>query len=114
MSSKNLTVLLTQSGKSHLEKITKNNEALVLGLKKSGCSGYSYNLSTSKDDIIDPSLLKFNVQNVNFYIKEEHISAFDNCIIDYKKEGLNYKLVFDNPNAYNHCGCGESFNLNKG
>lgn len=111
MKSKNLTVLLTQSGKEHLEKITKNNLSLVLGVKKSGCSGYAYNLSTVEDVNTDSSLLKYNIQGVNFFIKEDHISAFDNCIIDYKKEGLNYKLIFDNPNAYNHCGCGESFNL---
>ena len=31
--------------------------------------------------------------------------------VDYVREGINSLLKFDNPNAKDYCGCGESFNL---
>jgi Fe-S cluster assembly iron-binding protein IscA len=31
--------------------------------------------------------------------------------VDYVREGLNFLLKFENPNAQDHCGCGESFNI---
>ena len=29
--------------------------------------------------------------------------------VDYVKQGLNYKFIFNNPNQTGQCGCGESF-----
>jgi iron-sulfur cluster assembly protein len=31
--------------------------------------------------------------------------------IDFKKNGLNEGFEFVNPNAKDHCGCGESFRI---
>ena len=31
--------------------------------------------------------------------------------IDFKKNGLNEGFEFGNPNAKDHCGCGESFRI---
>jgi iron-sulfur cluster assembly protein len=31
--------------------------------------------------------------------------------VDYVKQGLNYKFVFNNPNQTGQCGCGESFTV---
>jgi Fe-S cluster assembly iron-binding protein IscA len=37
----------------------------------------------------------------------------NDTLIDYKKDGLSSKIVFENPQAFNHCGCGESFSIRK-
>jgi iron-sulfur cluster assembly protein len=34
-----------------------------------------------------------------------------NTEIDYVKEGVNGVVRFNNPNAVNECGCGESFSV---
>ena len=34
-------------------------------------------------------------------------------LIIFKKEGLNNKIVFEHPEAYHSCGCGESFAIKK-
>ena len=31
--------------------------------------------------------------------------------VDYVKQGLNYKFIFNNPNQTGQCGCGESFTV---
>lgn len=110
---KSLTVLLTENATKHFSKLLKENQALLIGLKKSGCAGFAYTLEVHNLENHNPDLRQFCIQNVSFLIKENDIAAFDNCIIDYKREGLNYRLTFDNPNAYNECGCGESFALTK-
>ena len=33
--------------------------------------------------------------------------------IDYVKQGLNQKFVFNNPNQTGQCGCGESFTVDE-
>lgn len=108
---KQLNVILTPTAKEHLSKLTNNEKAIQLGVKKSGCSGFSY-VTKVIDIANNVEQLLFKVQGISFMILEKDLLAFENCIMDYKKEGLNYKLIFDNPNALNHCGCGESFGLN--
>ena len=103
------SIFLTEQAKKHFQALTQSEKIIQLGLKKTGCSGYSYDLSIlSKSDLKQPTQ---QFQGLSFYVKEEDKKAFNNCVIDYKREGLNYKVVFDNPNSKNECGCGESFSL---
>lgn len=89
-----------------------------VGVKKAGCSGYEYVLEyiypedlgttveTDLDFIFEYDDLKIAVD------KEIYLKYFKGgTVIDYRKEGLNEGLKFDNPNVANECGCGESFNL---
>lgn len=81
---------------------------LRLGIKKSGCSGYKYDIdfveqpeaSDIKQELSD-DLVLFVTQEASVYVKDVEI--------DYAREGLNSSLKFNNPNANNQCGCGESF-----
>lgn len=107
-------IFLTESAKIHFLKITSNEKLISLKLKNSGCSGFSYVLETldKKNVNVDTNNIQIhNIDGISFLLKNQDIKAFNNMVIDYKKEGINSKIVFDNPNVINACGCGESFSI---
>lgn len=106
----NFLLLLTPDARNHLNKVIGSHKALSVSLKKSGCSGYS-NVLKIVEIVDNKNIVKF--QGINFLLDEDNQKYFNNAIIDYKKDGLNYKLTIENPNTKNACGCGESFALNK-
>ena len=42
---------------------------------------------------------------------DESLPYLDGSRIDYVTDGLNRTFRFDNPNATEECGCGESFTI---
>jgi iron-sulfur cluster assembly accessory protein len=83
-----------------------NNNVLKLSIKSSGCSGYKYDFS------IQPNIQPTHYfKKIPFYIEEKDYKFLNNLLINLKIEGLNKKIIFDNPNSKNECGCGESFGL---
>lgn len=100
----NFTILLTDSAISHLRKVIKEGEALHLGLKVSGCNGFGYTMDIKPTDKENEITFK----GINIVVIKEHRDKLDFSTIDYKKEGLNSKLVIDNPHVKYQCGCGES------
>lgn len=84
------------------------NKGLRLAVVGGGCSGLSYKIEfgeiKDKDNILEFDSVKVLIDpKSSIYLK--------GIILDYK-DGLNGKgFVFDNPNAKNTCGCGESFSI---
>lgn len=81
-----------------------------VGVKKAGCSGYEYLV----EYVYEPRATDkpFVVDNVTVFVDEEILVKFLlGTSVDYRQEGLNVGLVFDNPNVEAKCGCGESFAL---
>lgn len=106
-------VVLTEACESHvLDYMQKNNKlGLRLSTKKSGCSGLAYVLDyieeiENQDDIVIPFHDGYKI-----FIDKLSYPYLKNITIDYIKEGLNYKFVFNNPNQTGQCGCGESFTV---
>jgi iron-sulfur cluster assembly protein len=88
---------------------SKNEKKFVrLAVIGGGCSGLSYSIGfdepKEKDNIVDRDGTKFLVDpKSSIYLK--------GITVDYK-DGLQGKgFSFDNPNARNSCGCGESFTV---
>ena len=83
-------------------------KGLRLAVTGGGCSGLSYKIEFSekkeRDNILDFSGIKVLVDPKSvIYLK--------GIVLDFK-DGLNGKgFSFDNPNAKNTCGCGESFSI---
>lgn len=104
----NFQLIITQKAKQYFAKYVKENQYIELKLKPSGCSGYSivFNILDKNEE---ENYLTFN--GVSFLINSSDQKSLDNTIIDLKQEGLNQKIIFENPQAIHHCGCGESFGL---
>ncbi len=80
-----------------------------LGVKTSGCSGMAYVIEfvdeTHEDDTV------FEDHGVKVIIDKKSLIYLDGTELDFGKEGLNEGFKFNNPNAKNQCGCGESFTI---
>lgn len=83
-------------------------KGLRLAVTGGGCSGLSYKIEFSESKEKD-NVLQFG--EVKVLIDPKSLIYLKGIFLDYK-DGLNGKgFVFDNPNAKNTCGCGESFSL---
>lgn len=99
---------VTDNAKDYFNSI-RNGQSIKLGIKNSGCNGYAYVL-----DLIEKTDTDFIFNQIPFSVDASSFHGLNNCEIDYKKDGFSSKIVFNNPNVVNSCGCGESFSLKKG
>jgi iron-sulfur cluster assembly protein len=106
-------ITLTDAAQQHIVTYLAKQElvkAIRLSVKKTGCSGLSYVIdyvnTPEQDDVIQ-------ALNANYwiYIDKKSFPYLKGVHIDYVKQGLNAKLVFQNPNQTGACGCGESFTV---
>jgi len=107
-----MSVTLTESAARHITHfIDKRGKGIGirLGLKTSGCSGMAYKLEFV-DEAHDDDLV-FDSHGVKVVIDQKSLVYLDGTELDFVREGLNEGFKFNNPNAKNQCGCGESFNM---
>ncbi len=87
------------------------SKGIRLSVKKTGCSGLSYVVdyveSPADKDIVLPLADDYLI-----CIDKGSYPYLKGMEIDYVKQGLNQKFVFNNPNQTGQCGCGESFSVN--
>ena len=48
---------------------------------------------------------------MTLYVAADARAYVRGTVIDFTKEGLNSTITFNNPNAKDLCGCGESFSV---
>lgn len=104
----NFYIFVEQEAQNYLQSYLKNDLSLHIRIKKSGCSGYGYDLFYEK---INKESEKFD--NIYFNIEQKDKSFLNNSFIKLEKLGINKKITIDNPNIENACGCGESFQFKK-
>ena len=94
---------------SYLDK-NGTYKGVRLSVKKTGCSGLSYVVDyvneTIESDLIMPLMANYSV-----WVDKASYPFLKNMQVDYVKQGLNYKFIFNNPNQTGQCGCGESFTV---
>ena len=110
----NKILSITSNATQQIKKIISNApegmDSVVIGVNKSGCSGYSYKLDfanssdLNKFDIIDQDGAKI-------LIDPKATMFLLGSIMDYRQDKLASRFVFDNPNEKSTCGCGESFSV---
>lgn len=101
---------LTSAAAKHIRKTLDSQKAkgLRLSIKRSGCSGLAY----ITDLVSEPKLndLTNTIENIPIYIDPLCVKYIKGTLIDFVDHGLGQtKLVFQNPNVAESCGCGESF-----
>jgi iron-sulfur cluster assembly protein len=99
---------LEQIKKIALTENTEGTKGLRLAVTGGGCSGLSYKIEFSDKKDRD-NVLEFG--DIKVLIDPKSVIYLKGIVLDFK-DGLNGKgFSFDNPNAKNTCGCGESFSL---
>ena len=93
-----------------LNSAPKGMDSLVIGVEKSGCSGYSYKLDFGNSANLKNFEL-INQDGAKVLIDPKATMFLLGSIMDYRTDKLSSRFVFDNPNEKSTCGCGESFNV---
>ena len=107
-------ITVTDRAASQIKKIIKaaDEEVLgvVIGVDKTGCSGYAYKLDYVKNE----NKKNFEIiesKGVKIYIEPAATMFLIGSEMDYAKDKLSSRFIFNNPNEKSTCGCGESFNI---
>ena len=107
-----MTITLTETAATRARAyLTKQEQAqgLRLSVRNTGCSGYMYTIGLA--DQIDADDQVFESQGVKVVVSAKNLPYLDGIEVDYAKQGLNEGFRFNNPNAREMCGCGESFSV---
>jgi len=83
---------------------------VVVGVDKSGCSGYAYKLEYAKEDNIKNFEL-IESKGVKVFVDPAATMFLIGSEMDYSKDKMASRFIFNNPNEKSSCGCGESFNI---
>ena len=110
---KNL-ISISENAASQINKIVKEAKeeviGVIIGVDKSGCSGYSYKLDYAKNDNID-NLEFVESFGAKVFIDPSATMFLVGSHMDYTYDKLSSRFIFNNPNEKSSCGCGESFNI---
>ena len=110
----NNLISITSNAANQIKKILldapKEIDAVIVGVDKSGCSGYSYKLDYGKTSDYK-NYETVHKEGVKVLIDPKATMFLLGSVMDYRTDRLSSRFVFDNPNEKSTCGCGESFNI---
>ena len=89
--------------------VKENGLALRLGVRKTGCSGWAYEVNIARQIETEDEI--FEDKGVKIIVDRDSLPYLKGSKIDFTTQGLNRTFQFDNPNATDACGCGESFTI---
>ncbi len=107
------TIALTPSAVEWVKRVRtkegKAGQALRLGVKAGGCSGYSYFMGFTTAE--RPGDLVLAYDGLTVYVDPRSLEILDGTTVDYERGLLGSGIQFKNPRVKKSCGCGESFSL---
>ncbi len=103
-------VKLTPSAQKEIKRRLSEQpgKGLRLRVKGGGCSGFSYHIEMGKEnpnDQVDES------NGFAIYIDPKSSLYLKDSTLDFESGFMGSGFKFNNPNAANTCGCGESFSI---
>ena len=106
-----MSIKLTDSAAQRVTQFLQieGRTALRLGVEKTGCSGWAYTVKLDDGANADDSI--FEDKGIKVLIDSESLPKLIGSEIDFVADGLNRTFQFNNPNATEECGCGESFTI---
>jgi iron-sulfur cluster assembly protein len=85
-------------------------DGVVVGVDKTGCSGYAYKIDyATGENSRNYELIES--KGVKVYVEPTATMFLIGSEMDYTKDKLSSRFVFKNPNEKSSCGCGESFSV---
>ncbi len=108
----NKVVALTPSAQVEVRRLIKAENkpglGLRLGVKGGGCSGFAYKLEFDQKKEGD---MVVTFEDINVYLDRKSVIYLRGITLDHQQGLAGKGFVFNNPNATNTCGCGESFSV---
>lgn len=106
------TLKVSETAKAELLRLVEmekdSQKFLRVGVKGGGCSGLSYLLEfdvpTEQDQWVE-------VDGLKILVNKAHELYLVGTTLNYEPGLGNRGFVFENPNAKETCGCGESFSI---
>jgi iron-sulfur cluster assembly protein len=94
-----------------MEKAEGRYAGVRVGVTNGGCAGMSYTMEYAEsaaplDEVVDE-------KGVRLFIDPKAILFLLGTEMDFVRDRLAARFVFNNPNQTAACGCGESFTLEK-
>ena len=87
--------------------IDSESKYLRIGVMGGGCSGFRYSLELVKEKTDTDEV--FPQHGIVVICDSKSHLYLDGTTIDFSNEPMGRGFVFNNPNATNCCGCGDSF-----
>ena len=85
-------------------------DSVVVGVDKTGCSGYSYVLNFANSS--EYKNYEFiNEFGVKILVDPKATMYLIGSTMDFQTDKLSSRFTFNNPNEKSTCGCGESFSI---
>jgi iron-sulfur cluster assembly accessory protein len=105
-------ISVTEQALSHLRKQLepKGLGGVRIHLEKAGCTGYKYVIDEVAAPAADDAVLAL-AGGLSLCVPVGDLPMLNGMELDYVQEGVNRRLVINNPNAKDACGCGESFSF---
>jgi iron-sulfur cluster assembly protein len=103
-------VVLSESAARHFTAQLAKHPGAVgvrLAVQPAGCSGYKYRVDPA--EAIGAQDAVFESNGIRVVVDPASLPHVQGTTLDVVQEGLARRLRFDNPNAAQTCGCGESF-----
>lgn len=111
---RDIQLSMTEKAANHFTKqlAQAGERAIRFFIQESGCSGYMYRI----DFVSEPEANDIKIDlghGIDFYVDSKSLAVVQGTEIDFKRDGLNEVVKFNNPNVTAECGCGESFVVEK-
>lgn len=108
-----MSISLTDAAVARVQQfLPEGSVGLRLGVRKTGCSGWAYEIDEAREVRADDQV--FEDRGVKVVVDATSLPLVDGTEIDFRREGLSAVFTFRNPNAVGECGCGESFSTERG
>jgi len=105
---------ITESAAAHickmLEKRRQGENALRVGVKAGGCSGFEYTFGWETSPRPDDAIVD-GPGGGRVFIDPRSLRLLDGIVLDYDTSLLSRGFVISNPHAKSTCGCGTSFSV---
>jgi len=108
-----MSLSVTESAKQRLREIFAKNEdvqALRVGIRGGGCSGFSYLFELEKGDSKEGDKI-FEFDEIKVYVDAKSYFYLNGTELDFVDELMGKRFQFNNPNVSSTCGCGESISF---